>query len=129
MQKLRPEAHLLILLSNQPFTENKKIATACPGLDLIFQAGYTMGNLPPTQVGHALISQTSTRGKYLGLLHIDWQGPGRWRHQAGGALVPEGKAVSGFSQRFLPLDASLPDDAATKTLVDEVERQARAAAR
>lgn len=129
VQKLRPEAHLLILLSNQPFTENKKIATACPGLDLIFQAGYTMGNLPPTQVGHALISQTSTRGKYLGLLHIDWQGPGRWRHQAGGALVPEGRAVSGFSQRFLPLDASLPDDAAMKTLVDEVERQARAAAR
>ena len=55
VQKLRPEAHLLVLLSNQPFTENKKIATACPGLDLIFQAGYTMGNLPPTQVGHALI--------------------------------------------------------------------------
>ena len=52
-----------------------------------------------------------------------------WRHQTRGALVPEGRAVSGFSQRFLPLDASLPDDAATKTLVDEVERHARAAAR
>lgn len=129
VSSLRNQADLVILLSNQSFLENRKIAAACPGLDLIFQAGYTIGNMPPVLVGQTLITQTVTRGKYLGFLDIDWQGHGPWQHLAKGAVAPDKKTLSTFSQRFVPMDAAQTDDLAMREFVDRFEQEARAAAR
>ena len=127
--QLRSEADMLILLSNYPLSENREIARSCPELDMIFQSGYAMGNLPPLVAGNALISQTEIRGRYLGLLEIDWQGHGDWQQRARGA-VSEGKSAgSVFNQRFIPLNAAIPDDPVMDALVQRIEQQAQAAAR
>ena len=129
VSSLRSQADLIILLSNQSFLENRKIAAACPGLDLIFQAGYTLGNMPPVITGQTLITQTVTRGKYLGLLDIDWKGHGPWLHLAKGAVAPDDRTLSTFNQRFVPMDATQTDDPAMSDFVDRFEQEARAAAR
>ncbi len=125
--ELRAQAHMLVLLSNYPLSENRKIATACPGLDLIFQSGHVMGNVPPMRTGNALISQSESRGRYVGVLEVDWQGPGRWRQHDSGPLAGD-KVVSSYRQRFVPLSAAMPDDPSLDVQLRQVEERARAAA-
>ncbi len=125
--ELRPQAHMLVLLSNYPLSENRKIATACPGLDLIFQSGHVMGNVPPIRTGNALISQSESRGRYVGVLEVDWQGPGRWRQHGSGPLADD-KAISSYRQRFVPLSVAMPDDPSLDAQIRQVEERAQAAA-
>lgn len=127
--QLRPEADILILLSNYRLSENQEIARTCPELDMIFQSGYVMGNLPPLVTGNALISQTEIRGRYLGLLEIDWQGHGSWQPRVQGAINARSPAGTSFNQRFIPLSAAMPDDPAMDALIQGIEQQERAAAR
>ena len=96
-------------------------------MDMIFQSGFAMGNLPPLAAGNALISQTEIRGRYLGLLEIDWQGHGVWQQRARGA-VARGTGSS-FNQRFIPLNAAMPDDPAMDALIRQSEHRAQAAPR
>lgn len=127
--QVRQEADILILLSNYPLSENREIARHCPELDMIFQSGFAMGNLPPIAAGNTLITQTEIRGRYLGLLEIDWQGHGVWQQRARGAVTEISPRGSSFNQRFIPLNAAMPDDPAMDALIMQVEQQARAAAR
>ncbi|MDO5673391.1 MAG: hypothetical protein Q4G66_00510 [bacterium] len=125
--QLRPEVDILILLSNYPLSENQEIARSCPQLDMIFQSGFAMGNLPPLAAGNALISQTEIRGRYLGLLEIDWQGHGPWQQRARGATGSR-TVGSSFNQRFIPLNSVIADNPAMDAVVQRIEQQARAAA-
>ena len=127
--KLRTQADMLILLSNYPLTENREIARACPELDLIVQSGHAMGNLPPVVAGNTLITQTEIRGRYLGLLEIDWQRHGVWQQRSRGAVLDKASSASTYTQRFVPLDAAMPDDPVIDALVRRVEQQAQKAAR
>ena len=120
---------MLILLSNYPLTENREIARACPELDLIVQSGHAMGNLPPVVAGNTLITQTEIRGRYLGLLEIDWQRHGVWQQRSRGAVLDKASSASTYTQRFVPLDAAMPDDPVIDALVRRVEQQAQKAAR
>lgn len=129
MAQLRQRAHLIILLSNYPLGENREIARTFPQIDLIFQSGHAMGNMPPIAVGNTLINQTETRGRYMGLLEIDWQGRGSWRQPGKSALSAYDRAGSSFRQRFIPLNASMENDPAIDALVRQTEKQAQALTR
>lgn len=119
--QLRPRAHLLILLSNNNLTENRAIAEACPEIDLIFQSGYAMGNMPPGPVGNALITQSEIRGRYLGVLDIDLRGNGRWQKRE--AKAPPKAGQSSYSQRFITLNAEVRDDETMRGFVGELARR------
>ncbi|NQS71726.1 MAG: hypothetical protein HQQ73_06175 [Desulfobulbaceae bacterium] len=129
LAQLRPQAGMLILLSNYPLAENREIARLYPQVDLIFQSGQNIGNLAPIAGSRTLISQTAIRGRYLGLLEVDWQGPGPWRQPGKGALPKKDQPGSSFSQRFIPLTAAMADDPATEELIRQVEKQAQATLR
>lgn len=128
LAQLRSQADILVLLSNYPLSENQAIVRLCPEVDLIFQAGHVMGNVPPIRAGNALISQSESRGRYVGLLELDWQGRGRWQERGGSLSVQKGGAVSGYRQRFLPLGTSMPDSPALEAQIRQVEERAQAAA-
>lgn len=116
--EIRPRVHILVLLSNNPLLENRKIAESCPGVDLIFQSGFARGNLPPLAAGSALINQTEIRGRYLGLLEIDWQGPGSW-HQRPVKTPFQG---SSYTQKFINLNFDVQDDRSMTKMVDDIEK-------
>lgn len=116
--EIRPWVHILVLLSNNPLLENRKIAESCPGVDLIFQSGFARGNLPPLAAGSALINQTEIRGRYLGLLEIDWQGPGSW-HQRPVKTPFQG---SSYTQKFINLNFDVQDDRSMTKMVDDIEK-------
>ena len=78
LRQIEGKADLIVLLSNYSFVENKEIARAHANIDLLFQSGHVAGNLHPIVINQTLIAQTDTRGRYLGLLDIDWNGRGRW---------------------------------------------------
>ena len=145
----RPD--LLILLSNNPLSENRKIAEAFPQLDLIFQSGFAMGNLPAIGATNALINQTEIRGRYLGVLDIDWRGRGPWRsvqsdprddkktdadeqartnegEESGKTKGKKGVAVgkSFYNQRFIALDRTVADDADMERFTRGLEARSKA---
>ncbi len=70
------KADLVILLSSYPLRTNEQIARSQKGIALILQAGGGQASMMPRLVGETLICQTASRGKYLGILDIDWRGRG-----------------------------------------------------
>jgi len=66
------QADFVILLSNLPFDQNKKIATLFPQIHLIIQAGVATANIAPQLINNTLITQTEKQGKHIGLLKANW---------------------------------------------------------
>ena len=84
-------ADMVILLSSYPFRINQQIAQNLEGIAIILQAGNSEANMTPRLVGNTLICQAASRGKYLGILDIDWSGGERWvmKNSARRALLQE----------------------------------------
>lgn len=78
IMRLVAETDMIILLSNLPFPENTIIAQTHPEIDMIITADKTKGNLIPQMSGNALMTQTVSRGKYLGRLTIKFHPDGKW---------------------------------------------------
>lgn len=118
------EAGFILLLSNYSFVENKEIARNHKSIDLILQSGHAIGNMHPILINQTLISQVEIRGKYLGVLDIDWQGHGRWHD---GSLPPQpeksGEQLTVYSNRFIPLKPSVTNDPAIETLVRQTQQR------
>lgn len=72
------QCDLVILLSNQTFSENQKIAETIPQVHLIIQSGTSPTNLPPQKFNNTLIMQTEKQGKHLGELQVNWHKSGIW---------------------------------------------------
>ena len=85
-QEVLPEAiartagstDMVILLSNYPEKINNEIAGTIDGIDLILQSGHSTSNKPPNKIKNTLLAQTGARGKYLGLMHVNWTENGQW---------------------------------------------------
>ncbi|MCI5145616.1 MAG: hypothetical protein D3923_08805 [Candidatus Electrothrix sp. AR3] len=74
------KADMLILLSSYPYEINKKIAESLPGIDLILASGHAAATSYPVIVNNTLFAQTGSRGKYLGMMRINWTETGKWEH-------------------------------------------------
>ena len=107
----------VLLLSNYSYAENREIARACPGIDLILQSGHVAGNMRPIIFDRTLLAQTDTRGRHLGVLDLTWREHGPWRETTTGQASLSGAQSSTFTNRFIALTPSLPDDPAMETLV------------
>jgi hypothetical protein len=73
---------MVILLSSYPARVNQEIARSVPGIDLILQSGHTPANRPPQQINATLLAQVAPRGKYLGMMRINWTEAGTWGDDA-----------------------------------------------
>lgn len=112
---LKGKVDLIVLLSNYSLAENQNIAWKHSEIDLILQSGHAIGNQAPILANQTLIAQTEVRGKYLGILDIDWHGHGRWSEMPNAPR--DRKPLTAYSNRFLPLTPSLPVDTEVARLV------------
>lgn len=123
LTSLRQDADFILLLSNYDLAENQEIARTCPSIDLILQTGHAVGNMSPLQINQTLIAQAETRGKYLGVLDIDWNGHGRWSEEN----TPHPKLKSGLSStyanRFIALKLATPNDPEVEALVQKTQQR------
>ena len=124
LASLRHDTDFIILLSNYDLAENQDIARTCSAVDLILQSGHAIGNMSPLQINQTLISQAETRGKYLGVLDIDWNGHGRWSE--GNTPVSQPKSeqqATTYANRFIPLKVSMPNDPEIEALVQKTQQR------
>ena len=84
------------------------------------QAGHVIGNMTPIVIKNTLISQTDIRGKYVGVLDIQWNGHGRWQNAAMAEMQSDG---STFSNRYIGLKTSMRNDPATEALIKQAQQQ------
>ncbi|NLX19195.1 MAG: hypothetical protein GXY53_07955 [Desulfobulbus sp.] len=117
-------ADFILLLSNYPYSENLEIAHTINSIDVILQTGHAIGNMNPIPVNNALLIQTDIRGKYLGVLDIDWQYHGAWNEQS----VPseqkkEREGGSTYHNRFLPIQQSLAGDPQIESLLEQARQK------
>lgn len=118
------EVDCILLLSNYSYSENLEIARTNPSIDLIFQTGHAIGNMEPAPVNNALIAQTEIRGKYLGVLEIDWLKRGTWQERIASPGTEEKKQTATlYSNRFIPLKQSLASDPEIEAMVKQTQRR------
>lgn len=72
LDRLAGQNDFILLLSNLPLTENRKIAAQYPQINIIVQSGTSTGNMMPTRVYDTLITQAEHQGKQVGLMTIFW---------------------------------------------------------
>lgn len=102
LKELESESDMIVLLSNFSGDTNRRIATESPGIDIIISSDGSLGKMAPELVGQTLITQTSSRGKYLGKLEIEWNAGNSW-----------------YNERLLPLSELIKRETA---LASELER-------
>lgn len=79
-KQLASETDIIILLSNLRREVNQKIATQFPEIAIILSSDKSVGKMPPKVLNNTLITQTSSRGMYLGKLDIDWSHGTTWHN-------------------------------------------------
>ena len=124
LAKAGKEADCVLLLSNYSLAENREIAEKNGSIDIILQAGHAIGNMTPLVVNKALISQTEIRGRYLGVLDIDWNGRGKWNEGNPSSQVREkNQPASIYANRFIALKPSLSNDPEIEALVRQTQQR------
>lgn len=70
-QNLRPQVDLLIALTHIGYTQDQKLAEACPEIDLIL-GGHSHTVLEqPTKINQTVICQTGSHGRFIGIYEWD----------------------------------------------------------
>ncbi len=106
------KAAMVILLSSYPDAVNKEIAAAYPGLHIVLASGPGAAASHPSLVGGTLFAQTGAQGKTFGLLRITWTEAGKWA-----APQAAEENLCRFNARLIPLESSLPEDAAVREII------------
>lgn len=124
LARAEQEADFILLLSNYSFSENQEIARAHSSISLILQAGHVIGNMDPVPINRSLLAQTEIRGKYVGILDIDWHGQTAWAEAGQPAPGREKEQpVSTYANRFIALRQSLAGDPEIEALVGQTQRR------
>lgn len=179
LAEVEKKADMTILLSSYSYQVNKEIAEAVDGIDIILESGHAAPTGEPYKVEGTLIAQTGTRGKYLGMMRIEWNEAGQWTDKSFTRIrtdenrlkrvdqqlariekskekaelandkeykelskekkqlvkriktlkeqrdaTPEKEGLCTYSNRFVPLNTSLPEDPAIKKIIDQAIQQA-----
>lgn len=172
------KADMTILLSSYPYLVNKEIAESVAGVHLILASGHAVSSSHPYQAENTVIAQTGARGKYLGMMRINWTETQQWSEnfssqiqqarkqlkqvnsqlarlekqgdkdklkknkryqnmlakkkqiskqikklQEDKAAAPESETLCSFSNKFIPLETSLPEDPQVKKIIDQTIQQ------
>lgn len=78
LQRLDSEHDIIILLSNLDSNSNRIIAKTYPEIDLLISSDRSLGKMSPKVINGALMTQVSSRGKYLGKIEIEWKNGSNW---------------------------------------------------
>lgn len=105
LKQLTAESDVIILLSNLPEKVNQKIATQFPEIDILISSDTTFGKMVPKVVNNTLITQTSSRGKYLGKLDIEWNSGNAW-----------------YNKRLLPFSELIKKRTAIESQLVQIEK-------
>ena len=116
---LKSKVDMLILLSNFPSSENDTIAKEFPELDVIFAADKRQGNRPPHLAGDALITQTQSRGKYLGKLSMQYNPERKWS----GDAQQTNPIANVFEADFVAIRPSAPQSEEINLLVKDLKKK------
>ena len=76
--KVNTRADMIILLSSYPDNINKEIARTVQGIDLILESAHGSSNQNPRKVEDTLLARVGSRGKYVGMMRINWTDAGQW---------------------------------------------------
>jgi hypothetical protein len=82
LAEVKKKVDMTILLSSYSYQVNKEIAETVDGLHMILESGHAAPTADPYTVENTLIAQTGTRGKYLGMMQIEWNQAGKWSEQS-----------------------------------------------
>ena len=123
LRQIEGKADILVLLSNYSFVENKEIARAHGNVDLLFQSGHVAGNMHPIVINQTLIAQTDSRGRYLGLLELNWNGRGRWSGMVTATATSGDRPTTTFAGRFIALSPSVANDPQVEAIVQQTKRR------
>ncbi len=114
IEQLLLECDFIVLLSNLEDEQNESIAKRFPQIHLIISADQKKGNQPPRIIYNTLIAQTHTRGKYLGLIHVEWSKIKIWQSV---------RDLSGVIRDQLTSLQERSDELKNSTIQAEIERQ------
>lgn len=123
LRQIEGKADVIVLLSNYSFVENKEIARAHGNVDLLFQSGHVAGNMHPIVINQTLIAQTDSRGRYLGLLELNWNGRGRWSGMVTATATSGDRPTTTFAGRFIALSPSVANDPQVEAIVQQTKRR------
>jgi hypothetical protein len=114
----------VILLSNLGLEEDKRLAAAVAGVDLIFGSRTRRLQVDPLIVGTTAIFQAGSRGKYLGQvdLHLTEGGSG-WANPEGRAKALERKARFEMQLERMEQRITAASDDRAKERLKRVQRQ------
>ena len=90
LKQLTAESEMIIVLSNLQSEVNQTIAKQFPEIDIIFSSDRSLGKMAPKVINKTLITQTSSRGKYLGKLDVEWNSGNAWHNDR---LLPLSKLI------------------------------------
>lgn len=102
--ELRDKVDILIVLSHLGLDEDKGLAGAVPGIDIIVGGNTRQLMRQPDQVGNTLIVQQGFRGEYIGRLQAAFDAQG----------VP-----GEFTEDIITLGTDYPDDAEMAAIVSK----------
>ncbi len=78
VKEMDSRTDMIILLSSYPEEVNREIGRTVKGIDLILESGHGGSNLAPHRVEDTLIARVGARGKYIGMMRINWTEAGKW---------------------------------------------------
>lgn len=116
---LTQECQLVIVLSSLTVDDNTELTLQFPQVQVLITADKQQGNVVPKLENSSLVTQTSSQGKYLGVLNLDLLPGSPW-------FDPEQTSTGGESRRlrsrfegaFIGLSKNLPED---QQIVDRIE--------
>jgi hypothetical protein len=179
LKNIKKKADITILLSSYPYQINKEIAETVDGLHIILGSGHAAPTAAPYPIKDTLIAQTGTRGKYLGMMEIEWNTAGKWSEKSFARIQtqekrlervkkqlarlkqqrdkkalaknneykklsleakqlvasikalkksrdssPDDDSMCKYTNQFIPLNTSLPEDPAVKKIIDKAVKEA-----
>ena len=128
--KVAEKVDMTILLSSYSYQINKEIAEAVNDLDIILESGHAGPTVEPYRIKDTLIAQTGTRGKYLGMMQIEWNETGQWTEKSFARIRTEENHLERVKQQMARMEkqtkkAALAKDKVYKKLSAEKKQLVR----
>lgn len=103
LAEVSKKVDMTILLSSYSYQVNKEIAENMSDLHMILESGHAAPTTEPYKVENTLISQTGTRGKYLGMMRIEWNKAGQWTDKSFNRIRTEEDRLERVNQQLARL--------------------------
>lgn len=119
---LEPDVDMIILLSSLSFKQTAETVEKFREIDIAVTADRRKGNLQPVHTGNAIITQTSGRGQYQGVLDLQWRDK-PWAKDRSSEQVRLKRQLKNLSMQMNQLESLPPKPKAEKKALLERQRE------